>query len=99
MAMMVLAPARREPMIAASPTPPHPITATESPRPTLPVFIAATHAGHDAATEQSDDSRIGRGVDLGALAFVNQRLVCECADAECRRQFGAVFERHLLLGR
>ena len=36
-AMIVAAPARREPMIAASPTPPQPNTATESPRPTSPV--------------------------------------------------------------
>ena len=35
------APASRAPAIAASPTPPQPITATVSPRPTLPVFIAA----------------------------------------------------------
>ncbi len=40
-AMIVDAPARRAPAIAASPTPPHPITATESPRETFPVFIAA----------------------------------------------------------
>src|SRR4249920_681769 len=39
--MMVCAPANRAPAIAASPTPPQPNTATESPRPTLPVLIAA----------------------------------------------------------
>ena len=39
--MIVEAPARCAPAIAASPTPPQPNTATESPRPTLPVFIAA----------------------------------------------------------
>ena len=41
MAMIGDAPASRAPAIAASPTPPQPITATESPRETLPVFIAA----------------------------------------------------------
>jgi hypothetical protein len=41
MAMIVLAPARRAPAMAASPTPPQPHTATESPRVTPPVFIAA----------------------------------------------------------
>ena len=40
-AMIVCAPARREPAMAASPTPPQPNTATESPRPTPPVFMAA----------------------------------------------------------
>ncbi|SKZ68710.1 Uncharacterised protein [Mycobacteroides abscessus subsp. abscessus] len=39
--MILVAPASRAPAIAASPTPPQPMTATESPRPTLPVFIAA----------------------------------------------------------
>ena len=35
------APARTEPATAAHPTPPHPKTATESPRPTSPVNMAA----------------------------------------------------------
>ena len=39
--MILAAPASRAPTTAAAPTPPHPITATESPRPTLPVLIAA----------------------------------------------------------
>ena len=40
-AIIVRAPAIREPSIAASPTPPHPQTATVSPRVTPPVFRAA----------------------------------------------------------
>ena len=40
-AIMVCAPASREPAMAASPTPPQPMTATESPRDTPPVLIAA----------------------------------------------------------
>src|SRR5262245_42621020 len=39
--MIVDAPARRAPAIAALPTPPHPNTATESPRPTPPALSAA----------------------------------------------------------
>src|SRR4051794_31414388 len=39
--MIVVAPAIREPAIAALPTPPQPMTATLSPRPTLPVLTAA----------------------------------------------------------
>ena len=39
--MIVWAPARRAPAMAALPTPPQPNTATESPRLTLPVFMAA----------------------------------------------------------
>ena len=40
-AMIVVAPASFAPWIAAIPTPPQPITATESPRPTFPVLMAA----------------------------------------------------------
>ena len=40
-AMIVAAPASRAPAMAAMPTPPQPITAIESPRPTAPVLIAA----------------------------------------------------------
>ena len=40
-AMIVVAPASAAPAMAALPTPPQPITAIESPRPTPPVFIAA----------------------------------------------------------
>ena len=39
--MIVVAPARRAPAMAALPTPPHPNTATLSPRPTSPVNMAA----------------------------------------------------------
>src|SRR3954466_12146004 len=40
-AMIRDAPASRDPRMAASPTPPQPKTATESPRPTSPVYMAA----------------------------------------------------------
>ena len=40
-ATIVCAPASSAPAMAASPTPPQPNTATESPRPTLPVLMAA----------------------------------------------------------
>ena len=40
-AMIVVAPTTLAPAMAALPTPPHPITATESPRRTPPVFTAA----------------------------------------------------------
>ncbi len=40
-AMIGLAPARAEPAIAATPTPPQPMTATDLPRVTAPVLIAA----------------------------------------------------------
>ena len=40
-AMIVVAPASAAPAIAASPTPPQPMTATDSPRCTCPVLIAA----------------------------------------------------------
>ena len=40
-AMIGLAPASAEPAIAATPTPPQPMTATDRPRVTPPVLIAA----------------------------------------------------------
>src|SRR6478609_8717874 len=40
-AMILFAPATRAPAIAAAPTPPQPMTATESPRLTPPVLMAA----------------------------------------------------------
>jgi hypothetical protein len=60
--MMVRAPARRAPAIAALPTPPHPNTATVSPRPTPPVLIAAPipamtpHPSSPAAVAGADES-------------------------------------------
>ena len=91
-AMIVAAPARRAPAIAASPTPPQPNTATESPRATSPVFIAAPSP---AITPQpSRPAAVGRRlrVDLRALAGGDERLLGERADAErratarCRRR-------------
>ena len=74
------------------------MTATESPRLTPPVLMAAPDAGHDAAAEQPDGRRARLGVDLRALAGVHQRLVDERADAQSRRQRGAVFgERELAM--
>ncbi len=64
--------------------------------------VAGVHrgaeAGHHAAAEQA--GRRGRrlGIDRGALAGVHERLLDEGADAERRRQLGAVGERHLLRG-
>ena len=96
--MIVCAPASRAPAIAASPTPPHPNTATESPRPTLPVLIAAPMP---AITPQPSSPAVVAGhlgIDLGALAGGDERLLDERPDAERRRQHGAVGERHLLRG-
>ena len=83
-AMMVDAPASRAPAMAASPTPPQPKTATESPRPTLPVLMRGAEAGHHAAAEQARDGRRGGRVDLGALSGGDERLVAERTDAERR---------------
>ena len=92
----VRAPASRAPAIAAAPTPPQPITATESPRVTPPVLMAAPRP---AITPQPSRPATAAGagrVDLGALARVHERLLDEGADAERRRQLGAVLEGHLL---
>ena len=55
-------------------------------------------AGHHAAAEQAGHGRVGLGIDLGALTFVDQGLVGERADAQRRGEFGAVGQRHLLGG-
>ena len=55
-------------------------------------------AGHHATAEQPGDLGLGGRVDLGALAGGDQGLLGERADAESRREFGAVGKRHLLLG-
>ena len=57
-----------------------------------------TQTCHHPAAQQAGDRGVGRGVDLGALAGVDQRLVGERPDAERRCELGAVGERHLLLG-
>ena len=55
-------------------------------------------AGHHAAAEQAGHGGVGLGIDLGALALVDQGLVGERADAQRGRQFGAVGQGHLLGG-
>ena len=51
--MIVAAPASRAPAMAASPTPPQPNTATESPAADLAGEHRGAEAGHDAAAEQA----------------------------------------------
>ncbi len=60
--------------------------------------MRGAEAGHHAAAEQAGGGRGCGGVDLRALPGGDERLVAERADAECRRQLGAVGERHLLGG-
>ena len=60
-AMIVRAPARRAPAMAASPTPPQPNTATESPRLHVAGVHRGTEAGHDAAAEQPGGLGAGPG--------------------------------------
>ncbi|MCO5555078.1 hypothetical protein L7F22_008618 [Adiantum nelumboides] len=83
-AMIVVAPASCAPAMAASPTPPQPMTAMESPRPIPPGVDRRAEAGHDAAAEQARDLRRARGVDLGALAGVDEGLLDERARSRGR---------------
>ena len=53
---------------------------------------------HHPAAQQTGDRRVGFGVDQGGLPGGHQCLVRERADAQRRGEFGAVGERHLLLG-
>ena len=97
-AITVFAPARRAPAMAALPTPPHPKTATESPRPTSPVNIAAPSPAITPQPRSPAASGRARGVDLRGLARGDERLLGERADAERGGERGAVGERHLLRG-
>ena len=97
-AMIVDAPASRAPAMAASPTPPQPNTATVSPRRDAAGVDGGADAGHHAAAEQPGGRGRRRGVDLRALPGGDERLLGERADAERRRQHGAVGQRHLLGG-
>ena len=89
-AMIVAAPASREPAMAAAPTPPQPITATESPRPTFAGVDRRAQSGHHPAAQQPGDRRLGGRIDLGALPGRDQGLVEKRPDAERRRELGAV---------
>ena len=89
-ATIVDAPASVGPAMAASPTPPQPNTATVLPRRDAAGVDRRADAGHHAAAEQPGGRRRRRRVDLRALPGGDQRLVGEGADAERRRQHGAV---------
>lgn len=93
-ATMVDAPASRAPAIAASPTPPQPITATESPRLTLPVLIAAPRP----AITPHPISPAAAGSTFVRCPGVNQGLLGKRADAERSSQLCAVGECQLLAG-
>ena len=69
--------------MAASPTPPQPMTAMESPRPTLPVLIAAPMPAITPQPSNPATSGFTAGFDLGALPGVDQGLLDERADAQC----------------
>ena len=83
-AMILVAPASRAPAIAAAPTPPQPITATESPRLDVAGVDRRAEAGHHAAAEQAGDLGGGGRVDLGALTGGDQGLLDERADPQRR---------------
>ena len=59
-AMIVVAPASAAPAIAASPTPPQPMTATDSPRCDLAGVDRRARAGHDAAADEPGLRRVDR---------------------------------------
>src|ERR1700760_3312069 len=68
------------------------------PPPDLAGVERRAQPGHHAAAEQAGHLGPGRRVDLGALTRRDQGLLGEGADAQGRRQHGAVFQGHLLLG-
>ena len=54
-------------------------------------------AGHDAAADEAGGQRTGGRIDLHRLDRIDQRQLAKRADAESRRQRGAVGEGHFLL--
>ncbi len=96
--MIRLAPTSAAPATAASPTPPQPITATVSSRLTAPVLIAAPSPAITPQPSRPATAGSACGIDFGALTRGHQRLVGERPDAQCRGEFGAVGQRHLLFG-
>ena len=69
-------------MTAALPTPPQPITATESPRVTAPVLIAAPSPAITPQPSSPATSGWTVGLDLRALPGGDQRLLRERPDAQ-----------------
>ena len=97
-ATIVVAPASLAPAIAASPTPPQPNTATDSPRRTPPVLIAAPTP---AITPQPSRPAAVAGACGSTLVHwpeCDERLLHERADAQRRGELRAVGQRHLLRG-
>ncbi len=97
-AMIFLAPTRAAPAIAASPTPPQPITATVSSRVTAPVLIAAPMP---AITPQPSSPATAGSAAESTLVHCPSctRVLSANAPMPKRRgQLGAVGQRHLLGG-
>ena len=82
-AMIVDAPASRAPAMAALPTPPQPITAIESPRPTLPVLIAAPMPAITPQPSSPATSGFAAGSTLVHCPACDEGLLDERADAQC----------------
>jgi len=74
-------------------------TATEDGDGVIALDVPRVHRGaepgHHAAAEQPGGFGPGGRVHLGGLSGRDERLLGECADAECGRELGAVGERHL----
>ena len=96
--MIVAAPASRAPATDASPTPPHPMTATMSPRPTPPVLIAAPSPAITPQPSSPATSGVGRGSTLVHWPAATSVLSANAPMPRAGRQLRAVLEGHLLLG-
>ena len=96
---MISSPRRRvaAPAIAASPTPPHPNTATDWPTGHGGGVDRRPEPGHHAAPEQPGNLRRRRGVDLRALSSVDER-VRKGADAQGGDSSVPFSQRHLVVG-
>ena len=57
-----------------------------------------TDTGHDATAQESSSRWTSCRVDFGTLPGSDKRLFSECPDAECRAQFCAIGQCHLLGG-
>ena len=97
-AMIVRAPLSTAPSTAASPTPPQPMTATESPRVTGAVLMAAPRPAMTPQPSRPATSGRAAGLTLVHWPGRDQGLLRERADPQRGGQDRAVGQGHLLAG-
>ena len=97
-AMTVVAPASAAPAMAAMPTPPQPMTATDSPRVTLPVLMAAPMPAITPQPSSPMAAGSASGSTLVHWPAATRVFSMNAPMPSAGREFGAVLQRHFLGG-